>query len=284
MSVFPYENSALDANSYSVTGLNTPKPSFNDFKGMASLGGPLRIPHLMPNGPNFTVNYQWTRNRNAITQTGIMPTVAERSGNFSQAVDGTGKPIQIFNPATGQPFLNNTLPSISPQAQALLQFFPLPNVDSATGYNYQIPIVSPVHIDQMQVHASRQISQRLGQLNGQFNFSDSRSSTPNLFNFVDTTDGLGLNATIQWNYRLTPRLYMTTTYSYGRYRTRILPFFADKENISANAGITGNLQRSVGLGAAGALVFELQPGPFRRDQYLQPEPVEQGQLSSFLEP
>lgn len=257
---FSLENSALDANSYSVTGLNTPKPSFNDFKGMASLGGPLRIPHLMPNGPNFTVNYQWTRNRNAITQTGIMPTVAERSGNFSQAVDGTGKPIQIFNPATGQPFLNNTLPSISPQAQALLQFFPLPNVDSATGYNYQIPIVSPVHIDQMQVHASRQISQRLGQLNGQFNFSDSRSSTPNLFNFVDTTDGLGLNATIQWNYRLTPRLYMTTTYSYGRYRTRILPFFADKENISANAGITGNLQDPSDWGPPALSFSNFNPG------------------------
>jgi hypothetical protein len=239
---FSLDNSALDARPYSSAGLNTPKTAYNDFTGKASLGGPLRIPHVMPNGPNFTVNYQWTRNRNAITQSGTMPTAAERSGNFSQAVDGTGKPIQIFNPATGQPFLNNTLPSIGPQAQALLQLFPLPNVDSATGYNYQIPIVSPVHIDQMQVHAYREISPRLGSLNGQFAFQDSRSSTPNAFNFVDTNDTLGLNGQIQWIYRLTPRIYMTTTYFFSRYRARSVPFFADRENISANAGITGNLQ------------------------------------------
>ena len=35
---FTLNNSVLDANSYSVTGQATPKPSFNSFTGLASFG------------------------------------------------------------------------------------------------------------------------------------------------------------------------------------------------------------------------------------------------------
>ncbi|HXE12229.1 MAG TPA: carboxypeptidase-like regulatory domain-containing protein, partial [Bryobacteraceae bacterium] len=42
------DNSALDAQPFSLTGQNTPKPAYNRLTGMAVLGGPLKIPHLMP--------------------------------------------------------------------------------------------------------------------------------------------------------------------------------------------------------------------------------------------
>jgi hypothetical protein len=32
--------------------------------GLLAFGGPLRIPHLLHNGPNIFLGYQWTRNRN----------------------------------------------------------------------------------------------------------------------------------------------------------------------------------------------------------------------------
>ena len=54
--------------------------------GIFNLGGPLKIPHLMPRGPTFYVAYQWTRNRTAETESGLVPTDAERTGDLSDLV------------------------------------------------------------------------------------------------------------------------------------------------------------------------------------------------------
>ena len=61
-----------------------------------------------------------------------MPTLLERGGDFSQAANAPGQPIQIVDPATGQPFAGNVIPSarISPQAASLLGYYPLPNVST----------------------------------------------------------------------------------------------------------------------------------------------------------
>ncbi|MGH9663217.1 MAG: carboxypeptidase-like regulatory domain-containing protein, partial [Bryobacteraceae bacterium] len=159
------DNSALDARSFSLTGQDTPKPAYNQLTGVATLGGPLRIPHLLKNGPIFFAGYEWTRNRNAATQPGLMPTLAERAGDFSQAQNA------ILDPATGLPFPGNTIPQsrISPQARALLGLYPLPNFNGSTRYNYQIPIVSAVHRDALQSRLSKTLGQR-DQLFGGFAF------------------------------------------------------------------------------------------------------------------
>src|SRR6185312_3324672 len=60
-----FDNSALNARPFSLTGQDTPKAAYNRMTGLLALGGPLRIPHLLQNGPNVFVGYQWTRNRNA---------------------------------------------------------------------------------------------------------------------------------------------------------------------------------------------------------------------------
>src|ERR1700733_8022084 len=65
---FTFDNSAFDARSFSLTGQDTPKPDYNHFTGLATFGGPLKIPHLLPRkGPDIILNYQWTRNRTADT-------------------------------------------------------------------------------------------------------------------------------------------------------------------------------------------------------------------------
>ena len=137
------DNSALDARPYSLTGQDTPKAAYNQMTGVATLGGPMQIPHLFKNGPNFFVGYQWTRNSNATTQSALMPDAAQRNGVFANP---------ILDPVTGAPFPGNVIPPsrISPQAQALLNLYPLPNFAGNTGYNYQIPILSPAHQDALQ--------------------------------------------------------------------------------------------------------------------------------------
>ena len=104
-------NSTLDARTYSLTGQDTPKPGYSHMTGLASFGGPLRIPYLLRRGgPNVTATYQWMRNRNANNQSVLMPTLAERSGDFSNTLDPLGQRVSIFDPSNGQPFAGNVIP------------------------------------------------------------------------------------------------------------------------------------------------------------------------------
>ncbi|MDE3150358.1 MAG: carboxypeptidase regulatory-like domain-containing protein, partial [Acidobacteriota bacterium] len=133
-------NSIFDARPYSLTGQQTPKGAYNRITTLVTLGGPLKIPHLLPRGPNFFVAYQWTRYANAANQTGLVPDAAERSGDLSGLTNPMGQPLTIYNPATGQPF-TGPIP-VSPQAQSLLNLFPLPNIPGNTFYNYETEVLS----------------------------------------------------------------------------------------------------------------------------------------------
>ncbi len=234
------DNSALDASPYALSGHAVPKAGFNRITGIFSLGGPIKIPHLIKNGPFFTVNYQWTRNSNNSIGEGLVPTVAERAGDLSAL------PTPIFNPATGTPFAGNIIP-ISTQAASLLSLFPTPNIVGNPQFNYQAPINNEQHQDALQLRMNKSVG-RKDSFSGGFAFASNRSSSPNLFGFVDTTDTLGLNANGSWTHRFTPRLGGTATYRFSRSALTLTPNFANVTNISGNAGITGNNQEPVNWG------------------------------------
>lgn len=234
------DNSALDARPFSLSGENTPKPVYNRMTGLLALGGPLRIPHLLRNGPNFFVGYQWTRNNNDTVATGLVPDIAERNGFFS---------TPVIDPLTGAPFAGNVIPEnrVSPQARALLGFYPLPNDPSNPRYNYQIPLVSPTHHDALESRMNEMINGR-NQVYGQFAFQDTRSDNPNLFGFLDTTDVLGINTDANWWHRLSENWFLTAGERFSRLSTRVKTNFEDRQNVSGEAGITGNDQNPMEWG------------------------------------
>jgi hypothetical protein len=240
---FIFDNSALDARPFSLSGQNTPKPAYNRITGVVTLGGPLRIPHLLQHGPNFFVAYQWTRYVNDITQSALVPDSAEREGDFSQALNALGQPVQIFNPATGLPFSGNVIPAtqISSQARALLNFYPLPSFSGEQRYNYQIPISTDTHQDALQSRFDQTFNPK-NQVYGGFAFQSARTRSPNLFGFVDTTDVLGINTSINWSHHLSPWLFLNLGYRFSRLATRTTPYWEDRENVSGEAGISGNNQ------------------------------------------
>ena len=145
---FILNNSVFDAKPYSLTGLMLPKASYSRVTGVVTLGGPLRIPSLLPRGPNFFLAYQWTRNRTANTQAGLVPTVAERGGDLSGLVNAVGQPVVIYDATTGLPFTGNV--PVSAPAAALLRLYPLPNLIGSTRYNYQTQVLSNSHSDSLQ--------------------------------------------------------------------------------------------------------------------------------------
>lgn len=211
-------NSAFDARSFSLTGQDTPKPGYSRVQGLVSFGGPLKIPRLLPrNGPNFTVNYQWTRNRTASVQTALMPTLEQRAAR-----------------------------DISPQSRVLLDLYPLPNFTGSSRYNYQVPIVTGLHQDDLQTRVNKQI--RRNAFSGNFAWQSTRTDTPDLFGFLETGSVRGINAGFNYRRTFSPRALLNVGYLYSRLTTRVTPYFANRRNVSGEAGITGNNQDPINWG------------------------------------
>ena len=214
-----YDNSALDARPFSVSGLNSPKQGYNQITGVATFGGPLNIPRLMPRGPNFFVAYQWMRNNTATVDPGLVPTEAQRSGVLSTGV----------------------IDPVNAVAQSLLNLYPLPNYAGNAQYNYQIPVLNRTHQDALQTRLDKSIGHK-DEVYGQFAFQSIRANMTNLFGFLDTTDTLGIDSKVNWQHRLTHEMYVNSGFQFSRLRTLVEPYFANRENVSLQAGVTGNDQ------------------------------------------
>jgi trimeric autotransporter adhesin len=245
---FFVDNSRLNARSYSLTGQDTPEPSYNRFTGSFNFGGPLRIPFLFNNtnnAPTFFVSYQRVQNRRAETATGRMPTAVERKGDFSQSLDLLGQPTKVIDPVTQLPFTGNLIPQerISAQARALLDLFPFPNFNDNARYNYQVPIIAITHQDGVQGRLTKSIGLK-NQIVGNFDRQSARSDNSNLFNFLDSSKMSSVSASIQWTIRPTQRFAVIFRYQFSRQATASTPYFANRVNISGNAGITGNNQEA----------------------------------------
>lgn len=141
-------NEDLNANDFfnNRTGLKRPQYRYNS-EG-ASLGGPIYIPKVWNTQKNLLFGFYNIEMLQSATPGTLsqytMPTQLERNGNFSQSLDVNGKLIPIRDPATGQPFPGNIVPSnrLNPNGLALLNSLALPNFTnraiSGGNYNYQI--------------------------------------------------------------------------------------------------------------------------------------------------
>ena len=241
-----FDNSAIDARPYSLSGLEAPKSFYDRFTGSIGMGGPISIPHVLPHGPFFYASYQWTRDNNAAIVTGLVPTKDEREGNLSGLLDAQGQPVTIYNPATGAPYPNNQVP-VRPQAQYLLSHFYqqlIPNIAGLSGYNYQAPVLNSNHQDALFLRLNKSIA-HAGEFSGRFNLQSTRASNTNLFGFVDTTGTLGINSNINWqHYFSRQRMNLKLGYTFSRQRTSAVPYFQNRENVALSAGINGTASTS----------------------------------------
>jgi hypothetical protein len=220
---FTLGNSALDARSYSLTGANTPRPSYNDLTGSFNFGGPLVIPHVtsLYSAPRFYVQYEKQLDRNAVTTAALVPTLAERGGDLS---------------AVGGPVIAPS--ELSPQAQALVGLYPLPNITGNGQFNYQAPVASIRHQDSLQARLSQNFAGR-NFVSGTFNLQSARADGGSIFGFTDRTGTLGINSAINWNHSFGRSVQATFALNYSRNRTRLTPFFAGREDVAGEAGILG---------------------------------------------
>ncbi len=122
-------NRALNARNFFQT--STLPLVQNQYGG--TLGGP-----VIRNKTFFFGTYQGFKRRTTdFRNSALVPTAAERTGDFSRSLDRSGRPISVRDPRTNQPFPGNVIPPgrLSQVAQNFLKLaIPLPNYP-ATGPN-----------------------------------------------------------------------------------------------------------------------------------------------------
>jgi hypothetical protein len=241
-----FTNAVLDARQYSVTGAELPKPNSQTIRSTLTAGGPLKIPHIFDTKGKgtFTINYSLTRNRNALTFSDLVPTDAEKAGNFA------GFP-QLYNGST--PYPNNVIP-VSPVAQALEKYYPEPNVFGAgsTAFNYAASASGHTNGDNINARLSYTFNTK-NQVNGGIQWQRQNTSTPSVFsgaipgwNDISTNNGVNANASYIYHFNL--HVISTLRYNYSRASALSTPYFSNLTNVEGNLGIQGTDQYPVNWG------------------------------------
>jgi hypothetical protein len=108
---------------------NNSKPAQVYYLGGGGVGGPIVKDKTFFWFSSEDYHDISTRNGNL-----LLPTQAERGGDFSQATNGS-TPIKIYDPLTHLQFPNNIIPAnrLNPIALAMLKYLPLPNTNVDNG-------------------------------------------------------------------------------------------------------------------------------------------------------
>jgi hypothetical protein len=206
-----FRNDAMDSRNFFATQT---EPLHRNQYG-STLGGPIRR-----NKDFFFVYYEGQRDSQGETQAAIVPTAAERTGDFSGLVDpSTGQPAPLINEFTGQPFPGNQIPAYmqNPVALAAEKLYPLPN---AGGNVFQSTQLGSMNYDQGGFRLDHNVND-----NNQFFLRFSSSSSNELDplpiagagvpGFPVTDDITTNSATTSWVH-ISPRTVQTVRASFFR--------------------------------------------------------------------
>ncbi len=134
-----FRNSKLDANQFFARGQGRPLAAFGSNTFGVAVGGPVWFPKLY-NGKNRTfwfMNYEGSREGNAVDFTGSVPTVRMRSGDFGEVSAPIYDPLSVTTVGgvpTRMPFAGNQIPTsrLDPVAQRIIDYYPQPNRAAST--------------------------------------------------------------------------------------------------------------------------------------------------------
>lgn len=245
-----FQSSDLNTNDFFNNAQNIKKQGYVQSIYGASAGGPVIIPRLY-NGHNKTFFFadferQPYRSPGFINK-GVVPTPAEISGNF------TGDQT-IYDPLTGRPFPNNTIPAkrISSVSAKIASAIPSPNLTGSTFNYFNHGVLNTDNnffagrIDQ-QFTANDRVFVR-------YQYEHENQPQVGLFhgtildgddNVTDTAQGVVSN----WVHLFSPRFISDARFGWTRLNWLGVPVYAGQNinssvgipNISLQGGLTGGL-------------------------------------------
>ena len=243
-----FSDSALDASPFALNGASIPNPHYTNSGYGASIGGPLPLPAKLASGSFFFINYTGNRGANPYSSFGIVPTAAQRGGDFSSTfVPGTQTPVSLFDPTTKLPIPGNILPAseISSIATGLLPFIPLPNQPGAT-QNYRLLSTTPQDTDALNTRLNKSV--RTNRFDFSLNYQRRSGYTLQPFDFKDLTSGYGINSSIGYNRTISPHMVINFSSRLNLNRNETTPYFANGADIAGELGIQGLSQTPLNYG------------------------------------
>jgi hypothetical protein len=154
-----HENTVLNSNN--AFALSKPKIIMNDFGG--TLGGPLKIPHLLQgeNKTFFFVSFEGLRLPRETPILLSVPSTEMRNGNLTAYLAGQGVSA-IYQPDGVTPIDPANVPVSGISARLLQYLMPVANYGPAGSYanNYQTNFASPISANQGDVRLDKAISSR----------------------------------------------------------------------------------------------------------------------------
>ena len=273
---YNYGGSVLDAAPYSLNGTPSAKANYNQNRFGATIGGPLNIPHIYKGGTKTFVfaNYSGSRSTNAFDQFSTVPTMAERSGDFSSLLGGQPGPAYRSHNARADPeqsahrhqsrsravalilSRNRTFPG---QAGIFILSPPIPatltrRLSALTTALARTTGCWGIRLGRLGARAQQRAQQRQSNdkkkeaahwsqsINGGFSYNNARNTILNPF------PGLGGQQDIH-NYNVNfghsavkGMLLNSARFNYNRSGSRGVNQFTDVNNIEGQLGITGTSQ------------------------------------------
>ena len=264
-------NSIFNAQPFALLGQQQNQPSNGTNHFTLSFMSAPYIPKLTkPSGKDTVfLTLSGSRSSNPDDFYATVPTIAERGGDFS------GLP-PIYDPVTGQQFIYNGAPnvippsgsageSISPQATALLNYFPQPNLPAGftiNGYNYHLLTTAQSNSTQAGIRYNRSLGANATQpgarggsgggrrggsqtqglrqsINLNYNWSHSASDLVNLFpqlggKRASDSDSVQAGYTVGYH-----RFTSISNLNWNRSNSHTINFFTNTtDNPAATVGVT----------------------------------------------
>ena len=229
-------NSAVEAANFfykAPTGSNQHNEPLRRNQYGFTVGGP-----IVKNKVFFFADYERTGLLEGLDFSSVVPTVAERTGNFSDLL-----PTVIKDPLTGKPFPGNIIPAArlaaNPPGAFFANYMPLPNqVRGTQSYNTVAPSMTQA-LQRGDGRVDYQINAK-NQIFGRYSINDNQETDPNQFTTLgdQPLESRGQNATAVLTHTWSPSWLSEARMSYYR---SIFHFdgILQGTNFNQNAGVQG---------------------------------------------
>lgn len=282
-------NSALDALPFALNGQRVVQAPYNSNQfGLTFIGEPF-IPKLTKPSTKDTIFFMLMGNRTSnqvANQYATVPTIAERSGDFS----ALSTPIYDPTKSTPTQFSYNGTPNVIPpsrisdQAKAILNYLPEPNITTGTAQNYYLLQTQQVNTTRVGVRYMRTIGSNGGgqrmpaflaqfsntkglrqNVNVNFNYTHNASDNVNIFPQLGGktfSDGYSVQTGYTIGYG---RLTNNFSVGWNRNHGQTSNFFTNKQDIAGQLGIQGTNSSPLNYGLP-----SINLGPFTSLSQTQP--------------
>lgn len=230
-------NDHLNANSWQNNRSKVPKTLYQQNQFGAAVGGP-----IVRDRTFFFANFEGLREGIPVTNLNTVPSVAQRQGNFTQTLDGSGRQVIVYDPLTTHPdptqtgkyvrdaFPGNTVPQgrFNPVSLNVMNYWPASNRtgEGPSGFNnYYTSIKRVTGTDTVLARIDHFVSEK-HRLFGRVNVARANSSTAGLtletvaFPPQTVTNGPKRSAMVSWTSTFKPTLLGELRLSYLRNGSR----------------------------------------------------------------